>query len=70
VPGDLVDTAYLRFESGYLTVRQVLASIDQGNVAAVVVAREFRERPAILAGLARRFRHRVSRGKVAVYYRS
>jgi 4-amino-4-deoxy-L-arabinose transferase-like glycosyltransferase len=70
VPGDLVDTAYLRFESGYLTERQVLARIDQGNAAAVVVAREFRERPAILAGLARRFPHRVSRGKVAVYYRS
>jgi 4-amino-4-deoxy-L-arabinose transferase-like glycosyltransferase len=69
VPGDLVDTAYLRFQSGYLTERQALADIDAAKAPVVVVAREFRERPLVLAGLARRYPVHLSRGDVAIYRR-
>jgi 4-amino-4-deoxy-L-arabinose transferase-like glycosyltransferase len=67
MPGDLVDTAYLRFRSGYLTPRQVLADIDRAHVRAVVTARAFRDEPAILGGLRERFRTRLSYDGAALY---
>jgi 4-amino-4-deoxy-L-arabinose transferase-like glycosyltransferase len=70
MPGDLVDTAYLRFRAGYLTDRQVLRDLDRQRVAAVVTARAFRDRPAIVAGLRRRFRVRARYRDVTVYARS
>jgi hypothetical protein len=67
MPGDLVDTAYLRFRSGYLSDARVLRDVDAARVAAVVTARAFRDRPAILAGLRRRFRARARYAGVTVY---
>ncbi len=67
MPGDLVDTAYLRFRSGYLTPKQVLEGIDRSNVRAVVAARAFRDRPQILEGLRRRFRTIVRYRDVILY---
>jgi 4-amino-4-deoxy-L-arabinose transferase-like glycosyltransferase len=70
MPGDLVDTAYLRFRAGYLSDRQVLRDLDREHVAAVVTARAFRDRPAIVAGLRRRFSVRARYRDVTVYARS
>jgi hypothetical protein len=72
MPGDLVDTAYLRFRSGYLTPEQVLADIDRSHVQAVVTARAFRDQPRILAGLRVRFPAwvRLRSGDVTLYLRS
>lgn len=69
LPGDLVDTAYLRFRSGYLTPEHVLDEIDRVDVRAVVTARAFRDQPWLLAGLRARFPTRVSRGGVTLYLR-
>jgi 4-amino-4-deoxy-L-arabinose transferase-like glycosyltransferase len=67
MPGDLVDTAYLRFRSGYLTPAEVLADIDRARVWAVVADRAFRDQPVILAGLRRRYRT-VLRHDGALFY--
>ena len=55
VPGALVDTAYLRFATGFLTADEVLAEIDRRCVAAVVAGRSFKDDPAVLQGLRTRF---------------
>lgn len=62
VPGNLVDPAYLRFETGYLTPDEVVRTIDERCVAAVVVARAFLGLPRILAALPARFRAAVKVG--------
>jgi 4-amino-4-deoxy-L-arabinose transferase-like glycosyltransferase len=55
LPGELVDTSAVRFASGSLTDRRVLAALDRAGVRTVVVGREFGSRPRLLAEL-RRYR--------------
>lgn len=55
VPGPLVDTAFLRFETGSLTPELVLAEIDRWCVRAVVVGRSLADQPAVVRGLRKRF---------------
>ena len=55
VPGPLVDTAYLRFETKSLTPERVLAEIDRWCVAAVVAGRAFADEPVVMRGLRQRF---------------
>jgi 4-amino-4-deoxy-L-arabinose transferase-like glycosyltransferase len=69
VPGRLVDTAALRFDSGLLSDQDVLAGIDRAHVRVVVADRVFRIRPALLAGLERRFPTRIHRGGLVLYAR-
>jgi 4-amino-4-deoxy-L-arabinose transferase-like glycosyltransferase len=69
IPGQLVDAAALRFDSGLLRDADVLAGVDRAHVRVVVVDRVFRIRPAILAGLERRFPTRVRRGELVLYAR-
>jgi len=54
-PGPLVDTAFLRFETGSLTPRGVLVEIDEWCVEAVVAGRSFTHQPAIMSGLRARY---------------
>ena len=62
VPGKYVDTASLRFDTGSLTIAEVLRDSEQ--VAAVVAGRAFYDRPSLMAGLRARFRHRsAARGR-------
>ncbi|MDX6516128.1 MAG: hypothetical protein QOH73_1794 [Gaiellaceae bacterium] len=70
VPGELVDTATLRFESGFLTTQAVLETIERRHVAAVAAVRAFRDRPELLRALARRFPHRRSLDGVATVFSS
>jgi hypothetical protein len=70
VPGELVDTAVLRFDSGSLTPRELLAEIDRVDAPVVVAARAFRLYPAIMAGLQARFDEVEQHGDVTVYRRS
>src|SRR5206468_4112398 len=58
MPGELVDLASLRFETGSLDQRDVLRTIDVRCVAAVLVGRALRDEPIVLAGLVRRFARR------------
>jgi 4-amino-4-deoxy-L-arabinose transferase-like glycosyltransferase len=69
-PGQLIDTAFLRFDSGLLTDQQVLDVIDRNHVRAVVAARAFRAHPKLLAELARRFPRRLVHGGLTIYLRA
>ena len=69
-PGQLVDTAFLRFDSGLLTERQVLDVIERDHVRAVVAARAFRAHPKLLAELARRFPRQLDHGGLTIYLRA
>ena len=70
VPGELVDTAVLRFEAGYLANRDVLDAIRANRVRAVLVTRAFRSRPGLTAALAARFPIRIRRGYATLYLSS
>lgn len=67
VPGALVDTARLRFETGSLSDADVVAAL--GGAEAVVAGRSFTQRPALLAAIGGRFPVRLDRGGVTVYLR-
>jgi hypothetical protein len=67
VPGELVDTAVLRFATGSLTVEEVLTVIDDEDVAAVAAGRALTDHPALLAGLRERFERVAHEGRVRVY---
>jgi hypothetical protein len=67
VPGELVDTAFLRFATESLTVDEVLREIDEHDVAAVAAGRAFTEHPALLEGLDLRFPRRRLHDGVTVF---
>jgi hypothetical protein len=67
VVGQLVDLAYLRFETGSLTDRKVIA--DLAPARAVVVSRALRDRQAVLAYVRSHFTKRYDRGGVVIYVR-
>jgi hypothetical protein len=67
VVGELVDTAFLRFETGSLTDAKVIAGIRRAD--AVVVSRSLRTRPRVLAYVRTHFRRRYERGGVGIYVR-
>jgi hypothetical protein len=54
VPPDLVDTANLRFETGFLGVSRIEAAVRRYDVRVVVAGRSFLARPALVAWLRRR----------------
>ena len=68
VPGELVDTAVLRFDTGSLTDEMVLHVIDRDHVSVVTVGRAFRDRPAILEGLRERYARRSTRYGVTAFF--
>jgi len=55
VPGALVDTAVLRFQTGSLSAPKVLRELERSQVRAVVVGRAFAGEPELLRGLAARY---------------
>jgi 4-amino-4-deoxy-L-arabinose transferase-like glycosyltransferase len=55
MPGSTIDTALLRFDTGYITDADVLQAIDLHDVHLVVAARAFLSRPSLLAAFAERF---------------
>jgi hypothetical protein len=66
--GDLIDTAVLRFDSGYLSDEEVLAQLDRARPAAVVAGRAFVGRPRLMRALASRYRA-VGRDGITVFFR-
>ena len=56
VPGALVDTARLRFETRTLTTAEVLENVDRACVRAAAIGRAFAEQPGLAAAIASRFR--------------
>jgi 4-amino-4-deoxy-L-arabinose transferase-like glycosyltransferase len=67
MPGNVVDTAVLRFDAGYLDDEDVLVAAERAD--AVVAARAFRARPGLIAELARRFPERRQFEGVTVFLR-
>jgi hypothetical protein len=69
MPGTVIDTAVLRFASGYLSDGDVLRAIDENHVPVVVAGRAFLLRPRLLAEIAKRFPPPVVHDGVRVYAR-
>jgi 4-amino-4-deoxy-L-arabinose transferase-like glycosyltransferase len=67
LPGELVDTSRVRFETGSLEPARVLEIIDRDHVRAVFAGRAFTVQPAIVSGLRARFPQRLRHGGVTVY---
>jgi 4-amino-4-deoxy-L-arabinose transferase-like glycosyltransferase len=70
MPGQTIDTALLRFDTGYITDADVLHAIAEYHVPVVVVGRSFYTRPRILAALAKQFPKHRTFDTITVYYRS
>jgi hypothetical protein len=68
VPGELVDTAALRFESGYLTTARVLSVLSERQVAAVAAVRAIRDHPDLMRALSRTFPYRYDLGDQATVF--
>ena len=69
VPPQLVDTANSRFDSGSLTVDDVLRAVDDDpRVTAAVAGRSFFDRPAVMAGLGERFAKRLDLDSAVIFY--
>jgi hypothetical protein len=69
VPPQLVDTANSRFESGSLTVAEVLRFVDDDpRVTAAVAGRSFFVRPAMMTGLRERFAKRLDLESAVIFY--
>jgi 4-amino-4-deoxy-L-arabinose transferase-like glycosyltransferase len=65
VPGQVVDTSFVRLGTRSLTEAEILEELD--GVRAVVVGREFATRPALVSKLAERYPEQVSRDGVTIY---
>ena len=65
MPGQLVDTSFVRLGTGSLTDAEILEELD--GVRAVVVGREFANRPALIRELAARYPDQVSEENVTIY---
>jgi hypothetical protein len=68
VPGPLVDTAYLRFQTGSLTAAKVLSEIDRSCVRAVVLGRALARQPGVVSGVRVRFARSLTRDGATVFY--
>lgn len=69
LPGELVDTSAVRFESGSLDDACVLTAADASGARVVVVGRLFRIRPELLAEIRARFPARRPVGELTLYER-
>ncbi len=67
VPPDLVDTANLRFEAGFLTVTRIQRDVARYRVRMVVAGRSFLSHPSLLAWLRARALSRVDVGGIRIY---
>jgi 4-amino-4-deoxy-L-arabinose transferase-like glycosyltransferase len=70
VPGDLVDTAYLRFAAGYLDADQVFRDLDENRVRVVAALRAFLDEQAVRRRLEREFPEKVRRPRATIYLRN
>lgn len=69
-PGQLIDTSIARIVDEFLSPAGVLQEIDRSHAAAVVVARNFETKPAIVRGIAQRYPRALKHGDVTIYLRA
>ena len=65
VPGQLVDTSFVRLGTGSLTDAEILEELE--GVRAVVVGREFANRPVLMSELAALYPRRLERDGVTIF---
>ena len=65
VPGQLVDSSFVRLGAGSLTDAEILAALE--GVTAVVVGRLYAERPLLLAALRERYPREITDDGVTIY---
>lgn len=70
IVGSTIDTALLRFDTGYLTDADVLRAIDKHDVPLVIAARAFLSRRSLLAAIAKRFGPPHVRDGIRIYAKS
>jgi 4-amino-4-deoxy-L-arabinose transferase-like glycosyltransferase len=70
LPGELVDTSAVRFESGSLDAACVLSTADASGARIVVVGRIFHTDPVLLAAIRTRFPTRRAVGEITLYERT
>ena len=67
LPGQLVDTSFVRLETESLTDGEILAALDREHIRAVAVGREFAKRPALFAALRSRYPSRTERDGITIF---
>jgi 4-amino-4-deoxy-L-arabinose transferase-like glycosyltransferase len=67
VPGRLIDSSFVRLGTGSLTETEILEELERNEVRAVVVGREFANRPALVRELAARYPQRVRAEGITIY---
>jgi 4-amino-4-deoxy-L-arabinose transferase-like glycosyltransferase len=67
VPGQLIDSSYGRLLSGTQTTPEILAVLRREQVRAVLVGRNYRLKPGLIAALGARYPRRLSNGVVTLY---
>ena len=70
VPGNLVDTAYLRFASGYLDADEVFRDLDGNRVRVVAALRAFLDEQGVHRRLEREFPAKLRRPGATIYLRN
>jgi hypothetical protein len=67
VPGQLIDSSYVRLRSGSLTTEEILEVLEREDIRAVVVGRTYEEKADLIAALRARYPRRVSNGGLTLY---
>ena len=67
VPGQLVDTSYVRLGTDSLTDAKILSTLERGAIRAVVVGRLYGDRPALVRALRARYPTRLERDGITLY---
>jgi hypothetical protein len=67
VAGRLIDSSYGRLLTQTLTTEEILEVLEQKRIRAVLVGRNFRRKPDLVAELARRYPRRLRNGEITLY---
>ena len=70
MPGQLIDSSWVRLASGALTTREILHQLDRDHVQAVIVGRRYRQQPGLLGALRSHYARQASDGGITIYRRS
>jgi len=69
VEGQLIDSSYGRLNTQTLTTQEILDVLDRRRIRAVLVGRNYRKKPDLIAALNQRFPTRLRAGDITLYLR-
>lgn len=67
VPGQLIDSSFVRLGVGSLTTAEILDALERDDVPAVVVGRLYADRPDLVVALRQRYPLRLERDGVTIF---